>query len=73
MTVLKSRVVSGNPPTAAWIKGSSIQEWGDEGVLANLDDVAKKGNWDKLLPDVVANVMKYKGKQVCRSRECISR
>lgn len=64
MTVLKSRVVSGNPPTAAQIKGPSIQEWGDEGVLANLDDVAKKDNWDKLLPDVVANVMKYKGKYV---------
>lgn len=28
MTVLKSRVVSGNPPVAAQIKGPSIQEWG---------------------------------------------
>ena len=34
MTVLKSRVVAGNPPTAAQIKGPSIQEWGAEGVLA---------------------------------------
>ena len=40
MTVLKSRVVSGNAPAAAQIKGPSIQEWGAEGVLANLDDVA---------------------------------
>ena len=32
MTVLKSRVVSGNAPTAAQIKGPSIQEWGEEGV-----------------------------------------
>ena len=28
MTVLKSRVVSGNPPTAAQVKCPSIQEWG---------------------------------------------
>jgi len=59
MTVLKSRVVSGNPPTAAQIKGPSIQEWGDEGVLANLDPVAEAENWDQLLPDVVSQVMKY--------------
>jgi len=64
MTVLKSRVVSGNPPTAAQIKGPSIQEWGSEGVLANLDDTAKTGKWDDLLPPVVSNVMKHKGHYV---------
>ena len=64
MTVLKSRVVSGNPPTAAQIKGPSIQEWGDEGVLANLDPVADSGDWNKLLPSVVADAMKYKGNYV---------
>ena len=64
MTVLKSRVVSGNPPTAAQIKGPTIQEWGAEGVLANLDDTAKAGTWDGLLPPVVANVMKYQGHYV---------
>lgn len=64
MTVLKSRVVAGNPPTAAQIKGPSIQEWGDEGALADIDPVAKKENWDSLLPPVVSKVMKYKGKYV---------
>lgn len=64
MTVLKSRVVSGNAPTAAQIKGPSIQEWGDEGVLANLGDVAKAGKWDGLLPGVVAAAMKHKGNYV---------
>jgi glucose/mannose transport system substrate-binding protein len=64
MTVLKSRVVSGNPPTAAQIKGPTIQEWGAEGVLANLDSTAKAGTWDSLLPPVVATVMKYKGHYV---------
>jgi glucose/mannose transport system substrate-binding protein len=64
MTVLKSRVVSGKAPTAAQVKGPSIQEWGAEGTLASLDTVAKAGEWDKLLPGVVANVMKYKGSYV---------
>ena len=64
MTVLKSRVVSGNPPAAAQIKGPAIQEWAQEGVLANLDSVAKDEKWDSLLPQVVANVMKYKGSYV---------
>jgi len=64
MTVLKSRVVSGNPPTAAQIKGPSILEWGAEGVLANLNDVAKASNWDSLLPTAVSNAMKYKGNYV---------
>ncbi len=64
MTVLKSRVVSGQPPTAAQVKGPGIQEWAAEGVLANLDDTAKAGNWNSLLPPVVSNVMKYQGHYV---------
>lgn len=63
-TVLKSRVVSGNPPAAAQIKGPAIQEWAQEGVLANLDATAKAEKWDSLLPKVVADVMKYKGNYV---------
>lgn len=64
MTVLKSRAVSGNPPTAAQIKGPSIQEWGDLGFLASIDSVAKSNQWDALLPKVVSRVMKHKGKYV---------
>lgn len=64
MTVLKSRVVAGNPPAAAQIKGPAIQEWASEGVLANLDATAKAEKWDNLLPKVVADVMKYKGNYV---------
>jgi glucose/mannose transport system substrate-binding protein len=64
MTVLKSRAVAGNPPTAAQVKGPQIQLWGDEGVLTNLDDVAKAEKWDTLLPKVVADVMKYQGHYV---------
>src|SRR5471030_2924567 len=63
-TALKTRVISGNPPTAAQIKGPSIQEWGAEGVLANIDAAATEGKWDTLLQPVVSNVMKYKGHYV---------
>ena len=64
MTVLKSRVISGNPPSAAQTKGPAIQEWASEGVLANMDALAKAEKWDELLPKVVADVMKYKGAYV---------
>lgn len=63
-TALKSRVLSGKAPTAAQVKGPAIQEWGTEGVLANIDSVAKTESWDSKLPAVVANVMKYKGNYV---------
>jgi glucose/mannose transport system substrate-binding protein len=64
MTVLKSRVVSGNAPAAAQIKGPSIQEWAREGVLANMDATAKAEKWDELLPKVIADGLKYKGNYV---------
>jgi glucose/mannose transport system substrate-binding protein len=64
MTVLKSRVVSGNAPAAAQIKGPSIQEWAREGVLANMDATAKAEKWDELLPKTIADGLKYKGNYV---------
>lgn len=61
MTALKARVMAGSAPTAAQIKGPSIQEWGQEGTLANIDAAATEGKWESLLPPVVTGVMKYKG------------
>lgn len=64
MTVLKTRAVSGNPPTAAQVKGPQIQEWADEGLLTNLDAVAKQEKWDDIVPKVVTDIMKYEGNYV---------
>lgn len=64
MTVLKSRAVSGNPPTAAQINGPDIQEWGELGLLGNLDEVAEQGQWNDLLPSVIANMMQHDGHYV---------
>ncbi len=64
MTVLKSRAVSGNPPSAAQIKGPAIQEWGELGFLDSIDEVAVKDGWSMLLPEVVAELMKVDGHYV---------
>ena len=64
MTVLKSRAVSGNPPASSMIAGPDIQDWGDLGVLANMDAVAKKEKWDDLMPAVVRDIHKHNGHYV---------
>ncbi|WP_422671671.1 ABC transporter substrate-binding protein [Billgrantia kenyensis] len=64
MTVLKSRAMSGNPPSAAQIKGPEIQEWGELGLLGELDEVAEAEGWDALLPTTVADVMRHNGSYV---------
>ena len=62
MTALKARVVAGNAPVAAQIKGPDIQDWNKEGALSNINEAAKE--WDKLLPPQVSAVMKSKGNYV---------
>ena len=64
MAVLKQRVLAGNAPAAANIKGPAIQEWAELGVLSNLDAMASFEKWDDTLPKVVADQMKYKGRYV---------
>ncbi|HTJ91826.1 MAG TPA: ABC transporter substrate-binding protein [Pararobbsia sp.] len=64
MTALKTRVISGNPPAAAQLKGPAIQQWGDEGVLLSINDVAHADGWDKVLPTQISSIMKYKGQYV---------
>lgn len=63
-TVLRSRAVSGNPPAAAQIKSPEMREWGELGFLASLDGVAQANDWDVLLPEVVADAMKYDNQYV---------
>lgn len=64
MTVLKTRAVSGNPPSAAQIKGPDIQEWGKLGLLTSIDTVAQANQWDILLPPSIADSMKFDGHYV---------
>lgn len=49
-TVLRARVASNNPPDAMQMLGFSVQDYAEEGLLTNLDAIAAKGGWEKLIP-----------------------
>ena len=70
MTVLKSRVISGNAPAAAQIKGPADPGMGRARRARQLDDVAKAEKWDAVLPQIVANIMKYKATTSPRRSTC---
>ena len=60
MQILKARIVANDMPATSQIKGPTIQEYDEQGVVApyNIDAVAKAEGWDKLLSSQVANHMK---------------
>ena len=60
MQTLKARIVAGDAPAAAQVKGPAIQEYDDQGVIKpyNIDAVAKAEGWDKLVSKQVAQHMK---------------
>ncbi len=61
MTALRARVLSGNAPTAVQLKGPAIQEWYEEGVLADISSVAEAEGWGNVLPASIAGHMKCDG------------
>ncbi len=61
MTVLRARVTAGNAPTAVQMLGFDILDWAKEGALGNLDDVAAKEGWDKVIPTALQQFSKYDG------------
>jgi len=61
MTALRARVLSGNAPTAVQLKGPAIQEWYEEGVLADISSVAQANGWADVLPASIAGHMKCEG------------
>lgn len=61
MTALRARVLSGNAPTAVQLKGPAIQEWYEEGVLADISSVAEAEGWADVLPASIAGHMKCEG------------
>lgn len=60
-TVLKARVASGNPPEAMQMLGFTIGEYASEDLLTNLDTVAAKEGWDKLVPGPIQRFSKVDG------------
>jgi glucose/mannose transport system substrate-binding protein len=57
MTALRARVLAGNAPAAVQLKGPAIQEWYEEGVLADISDVAEAQGWADILPEAIAQHM----------------
>ncbi|MDM0111219.1 ABC transporter substrate-binding protein [Variovorax sp. J22R133] len=64
MTAVRARVTSGNPPTAVQLLGFDVQDWAKQGVLADLNDLAAKGGWDKVVPPALQKFSKYNGKWI---------
>jgi glucose/mannose transport system substrate-binding protein len=57
-----TRIVGGNPPTAAQFNTSKqFLDIVDQGMLNPMDEVAQRDGWDKFLPETVLNVVKVKG------------
>lgn len=61
MTVLRARVTAGNAPTAVQMLGFDIRDWSEQGALGNLDEIASKEGWDKVIPAPLQDFAKYDG------------
>ena len=64
MTVLRARVTSGSIPTAVQMLGFDILDWAALGSLGDLNDIAGKEGWDKVVPTALQKFSKYDGKWV---------
>jgi glucose/mannose transport system substrate-binding protein len=58
---LRADVIAGDPPPAVQLKGPEIKEWYETGGMDNLDDLATKEGWDKLVAPVLLPIMKPEG------------
>ena len=59
MTVLRARVSSGQPPTAVQMLGFDILDWAQQGVLGDLNDLAKEEKWDAVVPVALQKFSKF--------------
>ncbi|MCW5237737.1 ABC transporter substrate-binding protein [Verminephrobacter eiseniae] len=64
MTVVRARVTAGNPPTAVQMMGFDLLDWGRQGVLSDLNELATKQGWDKVVPPALQKFSKFNGKWI---------
>jgi len=64
MTALRARVTAGDPPTAVQLLGFDIIDWAKQGVAGDLNSIAEKEGWDKVVPTALQNFSKYDGKWI---------
>ena len=61
-SVAVNRIAGGTPPTAAQFNTSrQFLDLVEQGMLTDLDEVAKRENWDKALPEPVLAAIKVQG------------
>ena len=57
-----NRIVGGNPPTAGQFNTSKqFLDLVEAGMLADVDEVAQKDGWDRMLPEPVISAIRIKG------------
>ena len=61
MDVLRQRVASGQPPTAAQVIGYDIHDWASQGKLVILDNIAAAQDWNEVVPYGIQHLSKYQG------------
>ena len=64
MTAVRARVTAGNPPAAVLLMGFDLTDWAKQGVLADLNPLAEKEGWDRVVPPAVQRFTKYEGKWI---------
>ena len=57
-----NRIAGGNPPAATmWNVGVAVRQLAEQGMLTELDDLAKAGNWVANLPPLIVKNISYNG------------
>ncbi len=62
--VLRARVAAGKIPTAAQMIGHDIHAWARSGLLTSMNDLARKEEWDEVVPIAIQALSKYNGNWV---------
>lgn len=63
-SVLRKRVAAGHIPTAAQMIGHDIHAWAARGLLTDMNDLARKEEWDEVVPIAIQALSKYNGNWV---------
>lgn len=58
--VLKGRVLAGDAPEVTQIIGVSVAEWGEMGLLLELDNAAASDNWNSFLFPTIQHLIQYR-------------
>ena len=58
--VLKGRVLAGDAPEVTQIIGVSVAEWGEMGLLLELDNAAAADNWNGFLFPTIQHLIQYR-------------